>query len=127
MLYLSSISLKKGPFNRATKALTLLVVGLICCCECFFLFPLSPRQKPPPKKAFLKERGHVDSYPLVEVSWQRGHDPEVEFWNCDGRPPSKLKGEKPALTVALSPYETTELHSLLHLRHELGSCFQFSC
>ena len=67
----------------------------------------------PKVKAFLKERGHVDSYPLVEVSWQRGHDPEVEFWNCDGRPPSKLKGEKPALTVALSPYETTELHSLL--------------
>ena len=61
----------------------------------------------------------------MEVNWQRGHDPEVEFWNCDGRPPSKLEGQKPALTMALSPYETSELHSLLHPRHKNLVLFLF--
>ena len=67
-------------------------------------------------QAFLKERGHVDSYPSVEVVWQRGHDPELEIWSCDGRKPSELaKSESANLRISLSPYETGELHYLLQL------------
>ena len=68
-------------------------------------------------EAFLKERGHVDSYPQVEVFWQRGHDPELEIWSCHGRKPTDMakEGLVPAEKMALSPYETGDLHYLLHL------------
>ena len=75
-------------------------------------------------QAFLKERGHVDSYPSVEVVWQRGHDPELEIWSCDGRKPSELaKSESANLRISLSPYETGELHYLL----QLGDWSTVSC
>lgn len=66
-------------------------------------------------KAFLKERGNVDAYPSVEVTWQRGHDPELELWACNGSPPSSMAKSnlEPSARIALSPYQTAELHFLL--------------
>ena len=64
-------------------------------------------------KAFLKE-GHVKAYKMVEVTWQRGHDPELELYECSGSPPSQLaKSVEPDLRIALSPFETKDLHVLL--------------
>ncbi|CAK9062808.1 unnamed protein product [Durusdinium trenchii] len=65
--------------------------------------------------AFLKERGNVDAYPSVEVTWQRGHDPELELWACNGSPPSSMAKSnlEPSARIALSPYQTAELHFLL--------------
>ena len=69
----------------------------------------------PKVKAFLKERGNVDAYPSVEVTWQRGHDPELELWTCSGSPPSSMAKSKlePSMRIALSPYQTVDLHFLL--------------
>lgn len=67
-------------------------------------------------KKFLKERGGADIYPSVEVTWRRGHDPEIEVRECNGEPPSSQLGPggpQPIIKIGLSPFSTDQIHYLL--------------
>ena len=56
----------------------------------------------------------MKAYKMVEVSWQRGHDPELELYSCSGSAPSQMaKSVEPEKRIALSPFETQDLHVLL--------------
>ncbi|CAJ1448246.1 unnamed protein product [Effrenium voratum] len=52
---------------------------------------------------------------MVELSWERGHDPELEVYACGGTSPSASleRGQQPLAKVALAPFDTQELHFLL--------------
>eukprot|EP00933_Yihiella_yeosuensis_P000231 TRINITY_DN100371_c0_g1_i1.p1 TRINITY_DN100371_c0_g1~~TRINITY_DN100371_c0_g1_i1.p1 ORF type:complete len:148 (+),score=14.30 TRINITY_DN100371_c0_g1_i1:266-709(+) len=56
-------------------------------------------------------------YPNLEITWKRGHDPEMEVWDCHGQPPSlQLEGPEPGeprLTIDLSPFSTKDMHFLV--------------
>ena len=52
---------------------------------------------------------------MAEITWLRGHDPEMEVHSCDGKPPSARieLGLQPSARIALSPFSTQDLHFLL--------------
>ena len=52
-------------------------------------------------------------YDSVEVSWVRGHDPEIQIHQCDGVPPSQRGNAVALKTLSLSTYTHEELHWML--------------
>jgi len=63
-------------------------------------------------KTFLKQPGGAEQYPNLEITWERGHDPELEARNCTGSPPSQDLNTE-VIRMDLSPFTTEELHLLV--------------
>lgn len=54
-------------------------------------------------------------YPALTITWLRGHDPELEVWNCSQRSDAPAPGDV-VQKIDLSPYSTVELHQLVQCK-----------
>mmetsp|Transcript_1064 Transcript_1064/g.3582 ORF Transcript_1064/g.3582 Transcript_1064/m.3582 type:complete len:151 (+) Transcript_1064:225-677(+) len=52
-------------------------------------------------------------YPALQIHWQRGHDPELQVRDCQGKPPSEQSESEVVKSISLSSFTHAQLHLLL--------------